>query len=86
MTSERSNVILFDPNAKTGEFKRPDHNDFATTTELKQRQFTGVRDNSITAKLEFWILGEIRKEVDAADVVKDPGWIQTTFQELFHLR
>lgn len=66
---------------------RQENSNALTTTisplrrNLKQRQFTGVRDNSITAKLEFWDL-EIVKEVDAADVVKDPGWIQTTFRTI----
>lgn len=45
---------------KEEEFKRPDHNDFRTTSELKSLEFSGVRNNSITNEWEIWILGEIK--------------------------
>lgn len=85
-SNDRSSHIPFDRNAKTGEFKRSAHNDFATAAELKQREFTGVRDNSITGRLEFWILGNIEKEVTPTAATLNPAWQQEVFQELFALR
>ncbi len=41
------------------DFKRPNHNDFKTSSELRKDKFNGIRHNSITDDLEFWIEGEI---------------------------
>jgi len=83
MSSSRSSFIPFKHNAATESFKRSSHNDFATSYELKQRKFTGVRDNSITGKLEFWILGNLRKEITPEQTVLNPNWLQDTFAELY---
>lgn len=85
-SSDRSRYIPFKHNAPTESFRRSDHNDFATSAELKDRAFTGVRDNSVTGNLEFWILGNIEKEVTATAATLNPDWQQEVFQELFALR
>ena len=70
--SERSKVILFDPNAKTETYKRSGHNDFATASELKQRRFSGWRVNKLTMENELWVDGEIKARVTAAEEARDP--------------
>lgn len=40
------------------DFNRPNHNDFATSSELRDRKFTGVRNNSITLEQELWVDGK----------------------------
>lgn len=49
------------------DFKRPDHNDFATTSELRKREWSGVRSNSITQRIEIWVVGELKGEVSNTD-------------------
>lgn len=70
--SERSKVILFDPNAKTETYKRSDHNDFATASELRQRKFSGWRVNKLSMENELWVDGEIVRRVTAAQEALDP--------------
>ncbi len=41
------------------DFKRPNHNDFKTSSELRKEKFNGIRHNSVTEDLEFWIEGEV---------------------------
>lgn len=55
-------------NLKTEQFKRPDHDDFRTHSELNKLEFSGVRHNSVTQEWEIWILGEIRALGPKADV------------------
>lgn len=43
--------------------KRPDHPDFMTAFELKKKEFSGVRTNSISGEVEIWKCGEIAKIV-----------------------
>ena len=65
--------VLRDPrNFKTESFKRPDHQDFWTSSECKQHKLSGVRQNKIALQWEFWILGELVRTVSFADTAKDP--------------
>lgn len=70
--SDRSKVVIFDPNAKTEYYKRSDHNDFATTSELKQRRFSGWRVNKLSMENELWVDGEIKATVSAEEEARDP--------------
>lgn len=74
--SERSKVILIDPNAKTENFKRSNHNDFATSAELKQRKFSGWRMNGITGNAELWIEGNLDMEVSGLEIMRDPNAVE----------
>ena len=58
---------------ESGQFKRPDHPDFMTFSELQKIKFTGVRSNKIMQDYEFWAEGEIRGRVSHRKAVKDPG-------------
>lgn len=54
------------------DFKRPDHNDFRTSTELKKEQFSGVRHNSLNDYMEFWIDGEVKFDMSVAEFRMHP--------------
>ena len=45
-------------------YERSSHNDFATTKELIDREFSGLRHNNITNRMEVWILGGMAAETD----------------------
>jgi hypothetical protein len=83
--NSRSPVIIFDPNAKTGEFKRPDHPDFMTSGELKAKQFSGVRKNEMSLQYEFWIVGEIRGTVPFTVAHTDPMALANKHAEVFDM-
>lgn len=78
---DRSKVILINPHAKTGDYKRSAHDDFATTSELKQREFTGWRENKILEKFELWIKGGIVREVSFVAVMMDKDALEKVFAE-----
>ena len=67
----------------TEELKRSDHPDFATSSELKAKEWSGVRKNSLTDTYEFWVVGEIKKTVPAMNVVNDYMLLERTHIELF---
>lgn len=67
-------------------FKRPDHPDFALTSELKKMEFSGTRVYKVTGDFEFWILGEIVKTVSKAEVERDPAALYKAHNEVFSLR
>lgn len=69
---DRSKFIAFDPKARTEEYKRSNHNDFATSSELKQREFTGWRENKLSMEYELWMKGEIVARVTFALVKINP--------------
>ncbi len=83
--SDRSSYIPFDRNAKSGEYIRSSHNDFATSSELKERKFSGFRHNSITHDMELWIEGEIVKKATAAELAVNPNLPNLMFIEHFKL-
>ncbi len=85
MSGKKKSVILFDPKAKTENFKRPNHPDFMDASELQKIKWTGVRPNNMGLSHEFWILGEIKRRVPFADVQKDPQLMQKVHIELFGL-
>ena len=67
------------------DFKRPDHNDFATSSELKERRFTGIRMNSITHEQELWVEGHIQLTMNAELEKKNPKLWHDKYAELFQL-
>ncbi len=64
---------------KTPDFKRPNHNDFRDSLELRKENFSGVRRNSLTREWEIWILGEIK----AHGAEKDIDAFAVAYQEIF---
>lgn len=65
-----------DPN-----FKRPDHPDFMTASELKKKEFSGVRRNSLTNHWEIWLVGELKAFGDEKDV----NAFAAAYEEIFAL-
>lgn len=51
------------PEGTIEDYQRSNHNDFATSKELKDREFSGVRHNSLTDRMELWVFGRV--EIDA---------------------
>ena len=47
--------------------KRSDHPDFMDTNELKKREFSGIRYNSLSEQLEIWRDGEIATQLKQAE-------------------
>lgn len=46
--------------------KRPDHPDFMDASELKKREFCGLRHNKLSNQMEIWKLGEVAKVIPQA--------------------
>lgn len=84
-SNDRSKFHMVNRKAKTESFKRSSHNDFATTSELRERKFSGWRENKLVEKYEMWIDGEIVREVTVATVMLDPLALEKTFAEYFQL-
>lgn len=83
--NDASKIMRFDRNAKTEEFKRPDHPDFMTSSELAAKKFSGVRYNELGQQNEFWIVGEMVKAITFAEIKADPAIMGKTHVELFGL-
>lgn len=67
------------------DFKRPDHNDFALSSELRERRFTGIRLNSITNEQELWVEGHIRLTMDVEAIKRDETLWHRKYADIFDL-
>lgn len=87
MTLQRAaklNPILHNlSKAASGEDKRPDHPDFLTTSELKKKEWSGLRLNSLIDTYEFWVAGEIKKTIGVMAVKADYMALERAHVELF---
>ncbi len=87
MTLQRSaklNPILHNLAASiSGEMKRSNHPDFATTTELKAKEWSGLRHNSLSMEYEFWVVGEIKARVSDMTVASEPFALEKAHSLLF---
>lgn len=68
---------------QTEDFKRSSHSDFATSSELKERAFSGYRLNTITDELEIWVRGIIQGRVRAPNGRADEDAVQREFNRIF---
>lgn len=82
---DRSKFIKFDAQAKTPLYKRSNHNDFATSDELKKRKFSGWRSNQLSNETELWVNGEIVRRVTAFELTLDPHRVEKVHAEFFGL-
>lgn len=82
---DRSKLILFDPKARTEHFKRSAHNDFATASELRDRKFSGWRENKILSVYELWLDGSIKRNVSFQQVASDPDALEKALVEYMGL-
>lgn len=84
MKDAKLNPILHNlSQSLSGNDKRPDHPDFLTSAELKAKEWSGVRLNSLIDTYEFWICGEIKKTVSAVGVAADYRVLEKAHVELF---
>lgn len=67
------------------DFKRPNHNDFATAKELQERKFSGYRVNSITEDFEIWVLGFLKRKISKIELTQNPKAINEAFEQVFAL-
>ena len=63
--------------------KRPDHNDFRTTYELKGVKFSGMRDNTLAGQYEIWVAGEILGTVSHEAASSDPLALTKKYADVF---
>lgn len=68
---------------KTENIRRSNHEDFATSSELKERAFSGYRLNTITDELEIWVQGIIQGRVRAPNGRADEEAVQREFNKIF---
>lgn len=68
---------------RTEEYKRSNHEDFATSGELRDRQFSGYRMNTLIDELEIWIKGRLMGRVKAPNGQPDPDAVQREFNRIF---
>jgi len=84
MSKAKLNPILFNLSKSiTEDVKRPDHPDFLTSSELKAKEWSGVRLNSLIDTFEFWVAGEVRKTIAAELVRADYMLLEKAHVELF---
>ena len=86
MTDAKNVNVFAKRNAKTENFKRPDHPDFRTAEEHKKAKFTGIRRNSIALRWEFWILGNIEKVVSFQELALNPKALNQAHVEVFKMQ
>lgn len=68
--------------AKEG-YNRSNHNDFKTTTELRDSKFSGLRLNSITKNYEIWIAGNIERQITETEILLDADAVNKAWRETF---
>jgi hypothetical protein len=83
--NDRSKFINTRLNPTTEVFRRSNHNDFATSSELSKKDFSGWRHNSLTEVMELWVAGEVVRRVTAEDILKDPNAMEVAYAEYFGL-
>ena len=60
---------------------RPSGDDFATSKELKDREFSGIRHNSLLDMIEIWTVGDLR----ASSRVGDLPALAKNYCEVFYI-
>jgi hypothetical protein len=68
------------------DFKRPNHPDFMTSSELKKAEWSGIRHNSISEACEIWLLGTIQASISPQMVELNNHAIDEAYAEVFALK
>lgn len=77
-------LLVGDPRKiETEEMKRSEHADFATTSELKERQYSGLRYNQMMGVIELWVLGNLERSIVAPDGVPSGNELRKAYMEVF---
>lgn len=71
--------------AESEDYKRSNHNDFATSKELKDRDFSGFRLNSITDEVEIWLFGTIERRISKEEIQRNPVAVEEAMAAVFHM-
>jgi hypothetical protein len=79
-----NNIIKKVSNWESGEFKRPNHPDFMTSSELSVIEFSGIRQNEITRTWEFWVGGKIAASL--SEEAATPQALRKMHTDLFLLK
>lgn len=85
MSHKDLNIIRNFESADLEEFKRPDHDDFKTSAELKAEGFSGVRNNRIANTRECWVFGSLVISINQEVLASNPGLWEQEFAEYFGL-
>ncbi|EKD22462.1 MAG: hypothetical protein ACD_86C00003G0025 [uncultured bacterium] len=78
-------IILSGEVGRTEEYRRSDHPDFMTSSELETIEFTGLRHNTLAMRMEIWTLGDLRGFVGDAVIAADPEALPRLHAEIFGL-
>lgn len=70
---------------KTEEYHRSNHNDFATGKELVDRNFSGIRNNSIALTTEIWLDGNMVASMNQKLAAVRPDLWNKLYQDVFGL-
>lgn len=70
---------------KTEEYHRSNHEDFCTSKELKDRKFSGIRNNSITNSREIWVEGILSASLNEEIIRLRPEKWEQLYSEVFGL-
>lgn len=65
---------------------RSNHNDFATSKELVDRNFSGIRENSLTNNREIWLEGNLVATMNIGIINKYPGEWEILYKEVFAMK
>lgn len=65
------------------DFKRPDHYDFMTHSELKKAKWSGIRHNSVGLCMEIWINGDMTSTMSDENVRKNPREWEDMYSRTF---
>lgn len=80
---DRSRVLV--PAGTMEDFKRPDHPDFMTASELKAIKFSGLRRNEMGLCSEVWMLGEAVITISDEELRRNPKAINIAMEDVFAL-
>lgn len=72
-------------NSKEPDFKRPNHEDFMDSSELRKAKFSGVRHNAIGNCMEIWILGEVTDSLSDLEMKINPRAFEKMYADRFNL-
>ena len=80
---DRSRIVI--PEGTMEDFKRPNHPDFMTSSELAKAKFSGLRRNAIALQSEIWLLGDLVVAISDEELKRNPQAVNIAMQDIFQL-
>ena len=71
---------------KSESFNRSNHTDFCNSKELKDREFCGIRHNSVSNHMEIWIDGVMQGAMDYNMALEFPEQFHEFYSEVLGLK